>query len=230
MQFDAVFLVHLTGLFAIIGVLCYAVGDVLMLAAKANPEDYPNLKPHAKLLSGTERMVALPEWRLVWGGLIGVLVTPLLVAGLWHLYYGLASAGAWSVWPPVILFGIGFILAPFVHGSFIYLGEYVQALNRVGPDSQAVIVEMFNRHKKIMILSYGPLLVCVLIASIWFSAAVAFGDTLFPRWMAAVNPITALIAWLIVRRVAPKLVERVDGAGFNIALFVFFALTTITLW
>jgi len=60
--------------------------------------------------------------------------------------------------------------------------------------------------------------------------AVAFGDTLFPRWMAAINPITALVVWLIVRRVAPKLVEPVDGAGFNIALFAFFTLTTVTLW
>lgn len=223
-------LVHLTGLLAILGVLCYAIGDVLMLAAKANVADFPNLQPHLKLLSGTERMAGLPWWRLAGGGLIGVLITPVLVAGVWHLYYGLAPAGPWSAWPPVWLFAAGFILAPFVHGSFIYLGEYVQALNRVGADSQAVIVEMFKRYKQVLLVSYGTLGVCILIASLWFSVAVALGGTRFPHWMAAVNPLTMFAVWLVVRRLLPSLAAHVEGAGFNIAFLLFFALTTITLW
>ncbi|MGQ0601634.1 MAG: DUF6796 family protein, partial [Anaerolineales bacterium] len=81
-------LIQTTGLLAMLGAVIYAIGDVLMLATKANLADYPNLQPHAKLLSGTERMVALPWWRLMWGGLLGVFATPLLIIGLWTLYYG----------------------------------------------------------------------------------------------------------------------------------------------
>ncbi len=223
-------LVHLTGLLAILGVLCYAIGDVLMLAMKANIADYPNLQPHLKLLSGTEHMVALPWWRLAGGGLIGVLITPVLVAGLWHLYYGLAPAGDGSAWPPVLLFAVGFILAPFVHGSFIYLSEYVEALNRVSPEARAVILGMFKRHKQVLAVSYGLLALSILIASIWFSVVVGLGGTRFPQWLAAVNPITALVLWLVIRRLLPRLTAHVEGAGFNIAFLMFFALTTITLW
>ncbi|MGQ0602545.1 MAG: DUF6796 family protein, partial [Anaerolineales bacterium] len=183
-----------------------------------------------KLLSGTERMVALPWWRLMWGGLLGVFATPLLIIGLWTLYYGLAPAGEWAVWPTVLLFGVGFILAPFVHGSFIYLGEYVQALNRLSGEAQTVITQMFLRFRTLLMISYGAVIVAIITASLWFSASVWFGATRFPVWMAAVNPLTTLLVWLAVRRVAPRLGEWLDGAGFNIAFLAFFACVTLTLW
>lgn len=229
-MFDGNFLAQLAGLLAIVGVTLYAASDVFLLASRVNIANYPNLQPHVKLLSGAEHMVALPEWRRIWGGLLGVLVTPLVVAGLWPLFYGLAPAGPWAVWPVVVLFGIGIVLAPFVHGSFIYMGEYVQALNQLAPNEQPVIVELINRHKKILIASYGPIMLAMVLGSIWFSVAVALGGTLFPQWMAAVNPITALIAWFILRRLIPPLAVWFEGAGFNIALLVFFAFVTATIW
>jgi hypothetical protein len=227
---DVLFLTQLTGLLAVIGVTLYAASDVFLLASKVNLAQYPNLQPHIKLLSGTEKMVTLSERRRVWGGLLGVLATPLVVVGLWPLYYGLAPAGGWAVWPTVGLFGIGIVLAPFVHGTFIYTAEYVHALNRLAPESQKVVVEMFNRQKKILMASYAPVLISLLIGSIWFSVAVALGGTQFPTWMAVVNPITALLAWFGLRRIVPTLGEWFEGAGFNIALFAFFAFITITLW
>nr|MBP7692980.1 hypothetical protein [Anaerolineales bacterium] len=148
---------HWAGLLAMLGAGIYAVGDVLLLAGRADLARHPNLQPHIKLLSGTERMAELSWPRLMWGGLLGVFATPLVLASLWLLYTGLAPAGFWAVWPPVLLFGLGFILSPFVHGSFIYLGEYVQALDRLEPDAQPVLVGMFQRHKQVMIISYGVL-------------------------------------------------------------------------
>jgi hypothetical protein len=220
---------QVAGLLAMLGALLYAAGDVLLLAGRAELARHPNLQPHAKLLSGTERMAELPWPRLMWGGLLGVFATPLVLAGLWLLYSGLAPAGPWAAWPPVLLFGLGFILAPFVHGSFIYLGEYVQALDRLGAEAQPVIVGMFQRHKQVMILSYGAVAVAILAGSLWFSAAVFLGGTRFPAWMALVNPITALVAWLLLRRLAPALARPVEGAGFNIAFLAFFAAATATL-
>src|SRR5687768_7617563 len=131
--------ITLFGLLGILGAIIYAIGDVFLLAGKARLEDYPKLQPYAKLLSGTERMVALPHWRLLWGGLLGVFATPLVLIGF-LLVWG--SAGGYVMFPPFLLFSLATLIAPFVHGSFIYLGEYVQALNKVNTDSQSVIVEM----------------------------------------------------------------------------------------
>jgi len=223
--------IRLAGLIAILGALVYAVGDTLLLAAKANLADYPKLEPHRKLLSGMERMVVIPPRRLMWGGLLGVFATLAMLVGFWLVYQGLASAGVGLALPPVLLFAGASVVGAFGHGSFIYLGEYVQALNRVQVESQPVLLEMLARHRKIMIIIYAFLLISILSASIWFSVVVAGGKSAFPTWMAAANPVVAFFAWMVIKRLLPKrLVDATEGAGFNIAYLVFFILVTAALW
>lgn len=223
--------IQLSGLLAIVGALVYSVGDILLLASKADLADYPNLQPHAKALSGSEKMVVLSWPRLIWGGLLGVFATPLVLAGFWQVYQGLALAGPGAALPPAMLFAVSSVIGAFVHGSFIYLGEYVQALNQVDEKSQPVLLEMLAHHRIIMIITYGFLLTCILVATIWYIMLVVSGQTLFPRWMAAINPVTALAAWMILKKALPRAVtDATEGAGFNIAYLVFFICTTITLW
>lgn len=228
---DITWLVRLSGLAAILGALVYALGDVLLLASKADLKDYPALQAHAKLLSGAEKMVVLSWKRLAWGGLLGVFATPLVLAGFWQVYTGLTPAGRLAALPPFLLFACASIVGAFVHGTFIYMGEYVQALNRLGQESQAVLVEMIGHHRKIMVITYGFLLSCILAATLWYAILVGSGNTHFPVWMAAVNPVTALVAWMLVKKVLPAQVrDSTEGAGFNIAYLAFFICTTAVLW
>src|SRR3972149_4859901 len=89
---NIIFPLRITGSLAILGAILYAIGDVLLLASKASLDDYPKLKPYAKLLSSAERMVTLPPNRMIWGALLGVFSTPLVLAGFWQVYHGLAGA------------------------------------------------------------------------------------------------------------------------------------------
>lgn len=222
---------HLTGLLAILGAALYAVGDVLLLAGKASLKDYPKLQPFAKLLSDAERMVALSPTRLMWGALIGVFCTPLILLGFWQVYQGLGGANELLALATFGLFGTTSVIGAFVHGTFYYMGEYVQALNQVDESSQAVIAGMIGRHKKVLIVTYAPVLIFIIIASILFSILVASGDTSFPVWMAAINPVTMTIVWLAIKRILPQFVrDWTEGAGFNIAYMAFFVCTSITLW
>jgi len=220
-----------TGLLALIGAFLYAIGDVLLLASKASLDDYPRLKPFGKLLSDAEKMVVLPANRMIWGALIGVFATPLVLAGFWQVYQGLNGANESLTLITGLLFAIASVVGAFVHGTFYYMGEYIQALNKVEDGSQAVIADMIARHRKVLIITYAPVLLFILIASILFSILVASGKTAFPVWMAAINPVTMTIAWMIIKRVLPQFVrDWTEGAGFNIAYLVFFACTTVTLW
>ena len=222
---------RITGLLALLGAFLYAIGDVLLLASKVNLEEYPKLKPFAKLLSDAEKMVVLSPNRMIWGALLGVFATPLVAVGFWQVYQGLRGANDSAVLVTVLLFGIGSILGAFVHGTFYYMGEYIHALNKVEESSQSVIVDMISRHKKVLIISYAPVLLLIVIASIMFSILVASGNTAFPIWMAAINPLTMTIAWLLIKRILPQFIrDGAEGAGFNIAFMAFFAFTTITLW
>jgi len=224
-------LLKLSGLLALTGAFLYAIGDVLLLASKVKLDDYPKLKPFAKLLSDAGKMVVLPPNRLIWGALVGVFATPLMLLGFWQVYRGLSGVNTSLALTTVGLFGVASIIGAFVHGTFYYMGEYVHALNKVEDGSQAVIAEMIERHRKVLIATYGPVLVFIIIASILFSVLVASGRTSFPVWMAAVNPVTMTIAWLVLKRVLPQFVrDWTEGAGFNIAYLAFFACTTITLW
>jgi uncharacterized protein DUF6796 len=222
---------RITGLLALIGAFLYAIGDVLLLASKISLDNYPRLKPFAKLLSDAEKMVVLSPSRMIWGALIGVFATPLVLAGFWQVYQGLDGAHQTLTLVTVLLFGIASVIGAFVHGTFYYMGEYVQALNKVEDASQAVIAEMIARHRGVLIISYAPVLILILVASILFSILVASGRTGFPIWMAAVNPVTLTLAWLAIKRLLPQFVrDWTEGAGFNIAYLAFFACTTMTLW
>jgi len=222
---------RITGLLALLGTLLYAIGDVLLLASKVNRDDYPKLKPFAKLLSDAETMVVLPPNRMIWGALLGVFATPLVVAGFWQIYQGLNGANASAVLTTIVLFGSASIIGAFVHGTFYCMGEYIHALNDVTEDSQAVIVKMIERHKRVLIITYAPVLIFIIIASIMFSALVASGKTAFPLWMAWINPVTMTITWLIAKRILQQFIrDAAEGGGFNIAFMAFFACTTITLW
>ncbi len=222
---------NLIGILAFTGAGIYAIGDVLLLAAKVSLGDYPKLKPFAQLLSGSEKMLVLSPIRLMWGALIGVFMTPLILLGFWQTYQGLSNVNVWVALAVFGLFGCATIIGTFVHGSFYYLGEYIHALNDVHEDSQAIIAGMIERHKKVLIATYAPLLSFIVIASILFSILVASGKTAFPVWMTGVTPLTMTFVWLLVKRILPNFVrERTEGAGFNIAYMAFFACTTISLW
>lgn len=222
---------NITGLLAVLGAVLYAIGDVLLLAGKVNLDGYPKLKPFAKLLSDSERMITFSPRRMMWGALIGVFSTPLILLGFWVAYQGLGGANAWVAAAVFGLFGTASVIGAFVHGSFFYMGEYVHALNDVEEGSQAVIAKMIERHRKVLLITYAPLMIFVIIASVLFSVLVALGRTAFPVWMAAVNPVTMTIAWMLVKRILPQFVrDWTEGAGFNIAYFIFFACVTITLW
>jgi hypothetical protein len=218
-------------LIALAGAFIYAIGDVLLLASKASLDDYPKLKLYAKLLSDAEKMVVLSPKRLMWGALLGVFSTPLVMLGYWQVYQGLDGGTAWIRLAVFGLFGIASVIGAFVHGSFYYMGEYIQALNQVDESSQPILAGMMERHKKVMIITYAPVMIFIVIASILFSVLVASGKTTFPTWMAMINPLTMTIAWLLLKRVLPQFVrDWTEGAGFNIAFLVFFACTTLTLW
>lgn len=222
---------NLLGILAFVGATVYAIGDVLLLASKATVEEYPKLKPYEKLLSSAERMTALSPTRLMWGALIGVFMTPLILFGFWHAYKGLSGVNAWGALIVFGLFGSATIIGAFVHGSFYYMGEYVHALNEVKEESQPVIAGMIERHKKVLLITYAPLLVFIVLASILFSVLVASGQTSFPVWMAGITPLTMTIVWLLVKRILPQFIrDWTEGAGFNIAYMAFFICTTLTLW
>lgn len=226
------------GLLAVAGGLLYSLGDVLMLAPKIGPTRpnapdqsffalFPALQRSADML---ETLARIPSRRLAWGGLLGVFASPLVLAGLGPLFLALAPAGLFHTLPVTILLAYGLAIGPFIHSSFIFLGEAVHTLAEAAPEAQEAQVQRVARLQRVLVISYVVLFACLIGASLWYSAAVLLGATRLPLWMAACSPFTLTLSWMLVRRGLPRrLREATEGAGLNIAMLTFFALVTVTI-
>lgn len=232
-------ILHICGILAIVGSLLYAIGDILLLAPAVgttrqsrelviDTDAVPQLRRRVFLFNVLNQ---LGTRRLMLGALVGVLATPLVLVGMWMMYQGLQPAGVWLALPPVLLFGYAMIIGAYVHGSFYHLGETVHALAAVQASDRLPILHGLGRQQTSVTVVYAVLLVCFLLASAWLAVSIGFGATLFPRWMAFVNPVTLTLLWFGLRRLLPKRVHEItQGAGFNIASIAFFVLATVTLW
>ncbi len=215
-----------------VGAALYAAGDVLLLAPHAAargdrrplPVDVSNDRILRRRVALLEELARLPYWRLRWGALLGVIGAPLTIAGLWLFYRSVSSAGPWLALPPTMLFLAATVTGPFVHGSFAYVGETVQALYAVDEGRQPMLAAMVRRQMVTIMMCYGPLVLAVIVASAWATYAILTGRTRLPTWLAWVNPVTMTMAWLLLKTILPRRVGMLlQGAGFSIAYFAWFA-------
>jgi hypothetical protein len=232
--------VHLAGIVTLIGAVFYAFADVLLLAHHVGPRNEvpatatdfqasERWKRRANLLVCSSK---LPWRRLVWGGLLGVCMTPLVMSGSWVLYHALKPAGPWWSVPVALLWLAGYPIGAFIHGSFIYLGGAVQAWNAAEGPFKARLEDLVGRMLKVLIAAYLAFFALAIATFVWYAAAVAQGETALPRWMAALNPLLMTLVYMfLARNVVPmRVMKWVQGAGFNIVFIVFFALLLWFVW
>jgi hypothetical protein len=232
--------VRLAGVAALVGAVLYAIADVLLLAHRIGPRrDIPSTaitfgaserwQRRAELLTA---MSKLPWNRLVWGGLLGVAVTPLVMSGAWVLYHALAPAGLWLSTPVALLWLATYPLGAFIHGSFIYFGGCVQTWNAAEGVCKARLEDTVSRMLHVLMTSYVLFFALATATCVWYSVAVMRGETALPRWMAAVNPLPMAVVYIVVaRKVVPQRVTKyVQGAGFNIVYIAFLSLLLRYVW
>jgi hypothetical protein len=232
--------IRLAGIITLIGAVLYTIADILLLAHHIGPRqeipstaiDFENSERWKRRAGILTTMSKLPWRRLVQGGLLGVCVTPLVMAGSWVLYNALAPAGPWLSVPVALLWLAAYPVGAFIHGSFIYYGGSVQAWNAAEGEFKTHMEDVVSRMTRVLISSYLIFFVLAIATSIWFAVAVALGGTALPRWMALLNPaLMAGIYMILARKVIPlKVIKYVQGAGFNIVYIIFIALLLVFVW
>jgi hypothetical protein len=175
------------------------------------------------LASSTERLAA--------GGLAGVFSTPLSLAGMWHIFEASKPGGPrWSL-PPCILLVTAYSIAPFVHGSFFYVAEILKTVGQVDLQSQPALVALATRATLWLFVAYGVLAVSASVGFAWLTVAIARGKTLYPRWVALVNPLVCMLAGSLIDRVLPQPFKLLlAGAGLSLGALAFFTVSTAVLW
>lgn len=167
-----------------------------------------------------------PPADLLFGHYLGIFAILLQIAGFWAVARGLAPAGRAAAGSYFFLAASTMALGAAFHATFAPIGL---ALHAMAGDSQriAAIADAVRPAQTAL----GAIVVLgIIAAALFFSVLVLRRRTAFPRWMAAVTPLTLAVVLWLAARLAPSLRLVAVPCGLNGAAMIFFLLATIVLW
>lgn len=166
----------------------------------------------------------LPFWRLLTGEMLGVLGIPLCLIGYWLVCRILRQSNVkWTnamFWLVAETLVMGVVSHAIISSAFIAM----QAGNT------PALMALANTLQNSAIMPGALFLLGYLAFSIWYFVAVIKGQTLYPRWMAFVNPFLLSLLILGVSQVLPFVGNVLVPAWLSIPHVIFFALPLPILW
>ena len=167
----------------------------------------------------------IPLSRLTKGHFIAISFTPFYIAGYYHLYLVFKTNN-----PKIAksIFALG-IIAFMIGGMWIasraQLGYLVHKINENSNDIVLQsLIEVYKNHAEILVKS---LRVWILLISILFVIPIIKGQTIYPKWMAVLNPLFLLLFTLLIYQIVPKIGYVIGPVAMNFAHFVLFLASLI---
>lgn len=208
----------------IIGVLITIVSDLILLGRPINAISF------FKLGMGTENMANVAQWRITLGSILGVVVLPLQIAGLITVYQGLKTAGKVLPLVAVITDIHALIMGVAFHISYAFIGSGWKLYYEMGSGNQIAsqLVKQFAFYWKLLIIIMAAE---ILFASIVYVFLILKGNTLYPRWMAILNPVCVLLFLFPIIYIAPAPVGGFIAPTYmNLSTMVFFIFSTVVIY
>lgn len=204
---------RLVGLFSVEIALLAMTGDEIL---QYTPQGYATL-------AFTHN---LPLWRMFTGHLLGVLAIPLCISGYWCVCQALKFGGARQTRLFFWLTAYGLVMGAIAHDDLSIYFELVRIGDGAALTSSMSYIQNFAN------IPGAIFLICYLVSSIWYSAAVISRRSLYPRWMTFCSPLilSLLIGLFHALNILPPLMNVLWPAWLSAAHVVFFALSTLTLW
>ena len=210
------------GVTGIIGVLLTILSDLILLGR-------PN-SAYSFLILGTESMADLAQWRITAGTFIGVIALPFQIAGLISVYYGLKPSGRVMPLMVVITNAHAIIMGVAFHMSYAFIGSGWKLYYEMGPGNKITseIVKRFDSYWKIIVII---MLTELLFSSIIYVFLIMKGNSLYPKWMAILNPLCVLICLFPVLLSLPAPIGGfIAPAYLNITTMVFLSFSTAVIY
>lgn len=216
---ETVLALSLVGIF---GVFLTIISDLILLGRPVSAYSFFEL--------GTESMVGIAQWRITAGTFIGVFMLPFQIAGLISLYHGLKPSGKLLPALVILVDAHALIMGVAFHASYAFIGSGWKLFYLSGSDNKltAEIMQRFDSYWKLIIIIMMAELV---FGSVIYGLLVLLGKTLYPKWMALLNPLFVMIVLLLVVSPIPAPVGGFVGpAILNMATLVFFIGSTIIIY
>ena len=204
--------------------LAGVLASVLVGAAEFSLHFTPSLDysgPQYEFFLGTSRQ------RLALGHFLAIFAGPLYFVGYWHLFQRLKPA---SERARLLLLGLGFYsfaVGTVWIGSRVYPAILMQArecaVNDAAREQIAALLQQASFYNETIL---SALRIGVLVLSAIFVWLVASGQTSYPRWFAALNPILLVLVSFLIYFLAPQIGGYLMPIAMNVAHFVIFSVST----
>ena len=212
-------IVRAMGTVGFIGVLLTIISDFILIGRPSNAYTFLKL--------GTQSMADMSQWRITVGAFLGIIVLPFQILGLMPLYHGLKPAGRILPLIVVITTAHTLIMGIAFHISYAFIGSgwklYYNA--DLGNIITTEIVTRFDFYWKLLVII---MFVELLFSSIIYVVIIMKGSTIYPKWMALLNPLCVLIILFPFVFILPAPIGGfIAPAYLNITTLVFFGFTTV---
>lgn len=175
--------------------------------------------------------VSVAPWRLNVGHFLSIFAVPLYFVGYWHLYERLKPAPHGARLAVLLLGLYAFTLGDAWLGSRVYLAQLAKA--RAAADAAGAMETVrllsglltnasFYNENILIGVRAG-----VLLISIVFVTLVLRGQTSYPRWMAALNPILLVLAAFLLYVAIPPVGGIIMPVAMNFAHVLFLGTSTV---
>lgn len=218
---DVVLALSVVGL---IGVLVTIISDLILLGRSNTGLSF------FKLSMGTETMAGIAQWRITLGSFIGVIGLPFQIAGLISVFHGLKPSG--KVLPIVVVITNihALIMGVAFHVSYAFIGSGWKLYYEMGPENKisSDLVKQFNFYWKVLVII---MITEILFSSIIYVLLILKGKTLYPKWMAILNPICILFFTFLIILILPAPAGGyVAPTYMNISTFVFLLFSVLVIY
>ena len=222
--------IKFSALAGLLSAVCWAIGDILIVGFKANPEAYSAIM-NTPLLTDKEfaaLMVAGSTERLAAGALVAVFSLPLMLLALYHIYKLMESGGVRFAKCTVAALFLGFAWSPMAHAAFFYFGEAVKTALTVDTASAENVFAMAKSFSDVLYIVYFPAVGVTALGWVLASIAMLRKKTGFPRWFGLITPFPASIFCLLTVPLLPEFLSTpLAGAGFNLGGIIFYTASCV---
>lgn len=209
-------LIIISGLIGIIAALLTAFSDVILLGRPVSAYAFFKL--------GTESMAELAQWRIIAGTFIGVFALPFQIMGAIPLYFGLKTAGRTMA---CVVFGTAayaFIMGVAFHVAYAFIGSGWSMKHDISTSNEIVskMMTRFDLYWRIIIVAIAAGL---FVSSVCYVFLILTGKTVYPKWMAILNPVCIFLALFpLVILIPAPIGGYIAPAYMNLCALAFFIL------
>ena len=215
-------IVLVCGLIAITAAFLTVISDVILLGRPVSAYSF--------IKTSTQSMVYINDLRLLIGTFSGIIALPFQIFGLAAVYYGLKNNGKVLTMVTIFTTAHALIMGVAFHTPYVFIGTAWKTHYNLGMADifTSILMKKFDFYWWIIAVI---ILAELMISSICFSYIILRKKVLFPKWMAAFNPLfISIYIYPFIAIIPAPLGGFIAPAYLNISTMIFLILSTYVVY